>query len=267
MFYDFNIPYPSSLERADQERLENILARISSFQKATIALNQTITNSLKITQPLQPISPEQFTNIQQLTRVTLIVDDLKANYQLSSSNTCNSLIDILAVKPSNVDICKHACQSYEVDLISIDLSQRRVLPGYVSSQVAITRGIFFEICYTQGNRDVKKRSTFYSNARRLVETTRGKNLIFSSEALRALEIKRPSDLRMLGLLIGLTEEQVEAAVGYNYVRLLRKGETRKSTINAAISFAPPIGITEGKKRKENDTPDEDQESKKVKKTN
>ncbi|KAL0079827.1 RNase P subunit p30-domain-containing protein [Phycomyces blakesleeanus] len=266
MFYDFNIPHPSSLERADLERLERILARVSSFQKATIALNQTITNNLKITEPLKPISPEKFKNVQQLTRVTLIIEDSKTNYQLSSSNSCNSLIDILAVKPTHVDICKHACQSYEVDLISIDLSQRKVLPGYVSAQVAITRGIFFEICYTQGNRDVKKRSTFYSNAKRLVETTRGKNLIISSEALRALEIKRPSDLRVLGLLIGMTEDQIEAAVSYNYVRLLRKGETRKNTINAAIAFTPSITITDGKKRKEDESSNEEPKTKKTKKS-
>lgn len=43
----------------------------------------------------------------------------------------------------------------------------------------------------------EKRSMFFQNVKRLVEVTRGDNLIFSSEALHALDIRRPSDMRML----------------------------------------------------------------------
>lgn len=151
--------------------------------------------------------------MQQLTRATLLIEDPKKNYQLSTSSAY-PLIDILAVRPTNMDICKHACQTLEVDLISLDLSSSRVLPGFVSAQVATERGIFFEICYTQslrgkytcreilGNLTLvvfigDKKFIFFNNVKRLVEVTRGHNLIFSSEALRALEIKRPSDLRIL----------------------------------------------------------------------
>jgi ribonuclease P/MRP protein subunit RPP1 len=124
-------------------------------------------------------------------------------------------IDIVAVRPTNMDICKHACQTLEVDVISLDLAKSRVIPGFVPAQVAVNRGIFFEICYTQSLRgkiryvchkhtfnlvliiDPQKRFLFYNNVKRLVEVTRGQNLIFTSEALKALEIKRPTDLRIL----------------------------------------------------------------------
>jgi ribonuclease P/MRP protein subunit RPP1 len=70
-------------------------------------------------------------------------------------------IDILAVRPTTTDVCKHACQTLEVDMISLDLAKSKVTPGFVSAQVAVTRGIFFEICYSQ--------------------SFRGKNMVYCSE--------------------------------------------------------------------------------------
>lgn len=106
-------------------------------------------------------------------------------------------IDILAVRPTTMDVCKHACQTLEVDIISLDLATQKVVPSFVAAQVAVNRGIFFEICYSQSFRDPSRKFTFYSMVQRLVDVTRGHNLIFSSEAIRALEIRRPADLKIL----------------------------------------------------------------------
>ncbi|KAI8379191.1 RNase P subunit p30-domain-containing protein [Radiomyces spectabilis] len=248
MLYDFNIPYPTQPERADFDRLESILGRISSIEKGTIALNKTIRESLspKITR-IEPIAPEKFKNLQQLTRITVVAEDTKRNYQLTGSF---SQIDILAVQPINIDVCKHACQTYDVDLITLDFSYRWISPGYVAAQVAVNRGVFFEICYSQITRmDEKKRAVFFGNFRRLVEVTRGQNIILSSEAIKALDIRRPSELRMLCILCGMTQAQVEASLGYNYLRLLKKAETRKYTYCAAVRVD---AIPESNKRKDDE---------------
>ncbi|KAL9557713.1 hypothetical protein MBANPS3_001260 [Mucor bainieri] len=173
--------------------------------------------------------------MQQLTRVTLMVEDVKHNYQLAASSAYPN-IDILAVRPTNFDICKHACQTYEVDLISLDLAKSRALPGFVAAQVAVNRGIFFEVCYSQSFRDPNKRFMFFNNVKRLVEVTRGHNLIFSSEAMRALDVRRPADLRILGSMFGMTHDQIEATVTVNYPRLLKRAETRRLTYNATIAL-------------------------------
>ncbi|OAD01263.1 hypothetical protein MUCCIDRAFT_156754 [Mucor lusitanicus CBS 277.49] len=173
--------------------------------------------------------------MQQLTRVTLMVEDVKQNYQLAASSAYPG-IDILAVRPTNFDVCKHACQTYEVDLISLDLAKSKALPGFVAAQVAVNRGIFFEVCYSQSFRDPNKRFLFFNNVKRLVEVTRGHNLIFSSEAMRALDIRRPADLRILGSMFGMTHDQIEATVTVNYPRLLKRAETRRLTYNATIAF-------------------------------
>lgn len=110
-------------------------------------------------------------------------------------------------------MCKHACQNLEIDVISLDLANTKTAPNFAAAQVAVSRGIFFEICYAQSFKsktkkkkrkqatkidlDPGKKAAFFSNVKRLVDVTRGHNLFFSSEALRALEIRKPADLRIL----------------------------------------------------------------------
>ncbi|GAN02587.1 ribonuclease P complex subunit Pop2 [Mucor ambiguus] len=237
MIYDFNIPYPNKSDATELQRIEKILARLDSCieSRSTIALNLTVEGNLADVKSIDPVASQKFTTMQQLTRVTLIVEDVKQNYQLAASSAYPN-IDILAVRPTNFDICKHACQTYEVDLISLDLAKSRALPGFVAAQVAVNRGIFFEVCYSQSFRDPSKRFLFFNNVKRLVEVTRGHNLIFSSEAMRALDIRRPADLRILGSMFGMTHDQIEATVTVNYPRLLKRAETRRLTYNATIAF-------------------------------
>ncbi|KAI8880484.1 PHP domain-like protein [Backusella circina FSU 941] len=234
MFYDLNIPYPNTPDKADFSRIEKIFDRIESIQrKATIALNLNVFGGLKDIKKIPAILPDKYKEFQQLTRVTLTIENAKSNYQVSSSTPYPS-IDILAVRPTTVDVCKHACQTLEIDLISIDLAESRTAPNYVSAQVAVNRGIFFEICYSQSFRVPDKKAAFFSAVKRLVDVTRGHNLIFSSEAIRALDIRRPADLKILGSMFGMTQSQIEASMSGNYVRLLKKAETRRATYNAVV---------------------------------
>ncbi|KAI9485238.1 MAG: RNase P subunit p30-domain-containing protein [Benjaminiella poitrasii] len=267
MFYDFNIPYPNNNDSVELERIEKILSRINSItNKAIVALNLTLRGNLANVEPLNPIEPKKYPNIRQLTRATLLIEDTKQNYQLSSSSAYPK-IDILAVRPTNLDICKHACQTLEVDLISLDLTTTRVLPNFATAQVAVNRGVFFEICYSQSFRDPNKKSLFFNNVKRLVEVTRGHNLIFSSEAIRALEIRRTADLRILASTYGMTHDQIEAAISVNYPRLLKKAETRRLTYNATISFDQTQLFRESDnanlKRKNTNNNEQQQQSKKA----
>ncbi|CEP19025.1 hypothetical protein [Parasitella parasitica] len=248
MIYDFNIPYPNNSDATELQRIEKILDRLDSFKNnSVVALNLSMEGNLADVKPIAPVAPQKFIHMQQLTRVTLLIEDSKKNYQLAASSAYPK-IDILAVRPTNFDICKHACQTLEVDLISLDLAKTKALPGFVAAQVAVNRGIFFEICYSQSFRDPNKRFLFFNNVKRLVEVTRGHNLIFSSEAMRALDIRRPADLRILGAMFGMTHDQVETTVTVNYSKLLKRSETRKLTYNATIAldksqlFAEPLAL-------------------------
>ncbi|ORY94374.1 RNase P subunit p30-domain-containing protein [Syncephalastrum racemosum] len=269
MYYDLNIPYPREPEREDLDRLNAILERVQSIQRATIALNLTINEPFtrQSVEPLQSIRTSTYKDIKQLRRVTVFVQDAKKNLQLVYTNPAHPHVDILAVRPANADICRHACQTYDIDLISLDCTNKFQIPNHASFGVAKSRGIFFEICYGQiwrphTDKEGFRETNFFGNVKRLVETSRGENLIFSSEALKALDIRRPSDLKMLGIMFGLTERQVEAATSYNYRRLLNKAETRRATVLGAVRF-DPIAADESNNRKRKT--EEEEKSEKTKK--
>ncbi|GAA5816572.1 hypothetical protein MFLAVUS_010102 [Mucor flavus] len=265
MFYDFNIPYPNTCDATELERIEKILSRIQSFDShSIIALNLSVEDKLVNARPIPPIKPDNFKTMRQLTRVTLLIEDPKRNYQLAASSSYPN-IDILAVRPTTIEVCKHACQTLEVDMISLDLAKTKVSPGFVSAQVAVNRGVFFEICYSQSFRDPARKFAFFNAVKRLVEVTRGHNLIFSSEAIRALEIRRPSDIRMLGSMFGMTQDQMEESLSVNYPRLLKKAETRRMTYNAVIGIdIEPIVETQ-LKRKELESSSSKNDNKRAKK--
>ncbi|ORX62469.1 PHP domain-like protein [Hesseltinella vesiculosa] len=266
MLFDFNLPYHQDQDQQEQKRLEGVLERIYSIDpRATVAWNLLV-KDIRATKVIAPVAADRFgKTITQLTRVTVQVVDSKGNYQLLSANPLNQQIDLLAAQPTNIEVCRHACLAYEVDIISLDLSQpNAALPGYSSAQVAIQRGIFFEICYTQAISERQQRVAFFANVTRLVDQTRGHNLILSSGALRALHIKRPADLCMLGKLFGMSDDQARAAARYNYERVLKKAETRKSTLVAAIQIEsmPPESDL---KRKQPASPAPESKSQKKKK--
>jgi len=59
-----------------------------------------------------------------------------------------SSYDILAVQPTNEKTFQAACGTFEVDIISLDLSAR--LPFNLKLPtvgLAVDRGIYFELCY------------------------------------------------------------------------------------------------------------------------
>ncbi|CDH51528.1 ribonuclease p subunit rpp30 [Lichtheimia corymbifera JMRC:FSU:9682] len=262
MYFDFNIPYN------ERTQVENILARIQSSQNATIALSITSNEPLTTNsaQPIEPIATDRFPNIKQLKRVTIQVTDPKQNYQLVSSNIANKNVDILAVRPMTLDATKHACQTYDADIISLDFHAKHVVPNHATAQLAIQRGMFFEVCYAPAFRSAHHRNTFFSNVKRLIEVTRGDNIIFSSDALQALELRSANDMKMFGQLLGMSHTQVEAAVSQNCQRLLLKAETRQSTLNAVIrmDFIVPEPENQSSKRKADQNESEPNQKKKKK---
>lgn len=74
---------------------------------------------------------------------------------------------------------------------------------------AIARGIKIELCYSQGilSTDPAAKRNLISNATQLIRVTRGRGLIFSSEAKTVLGIRAPSDVVNLASVWGLGSER------------------------------------------------------------
>ncbi|CAG8438684.1 3550_t:CDS:2 [Funneliformis caledonium] len=221
MFYDLNLPYPTQPDMAYQQT--EFRKRISPIRK------------LEIDNLPSGLPPK----IEQLTRVTVVIEDASQNYGLTSANSATSSYDIVAVQPTSEKIFQNACGTYEIDIISLEMGSR--LPFYIKHGpvgLAIERGIYFEICYAPAIRDAASRRHLITNAQNLVRVTRGKNIIITSEAQRAMELRGPYDIVNLGTIMGINQAMAKECISTNCRAVVMHATTRRNTHRAVISFEP-----------------------------
>ncbi|KAM3312349.1 hypothetical protein ACQJBY_032350 [Aegilops geniculata] len=168
---------------------------------------------------------------RQYTRITLSLDSAAAAASALAPSAARLLrtYDIVAARPLTQAALDHLCQSAtEIDAISIDFSHK--LPFRLKLpmiKLALQRGIHFEIAYSPLIDDVNSRRQVLAEAKLLVDWTKGKNLIISSAAHNANEIRGPYDvINLCAFLLGLSMEQAKAAMSVN-CRLLISKATRK----------------------------------------
>ncbi|KAG9304642.1 hypothetical protein G9A89_020206 [Geosiphon pyriformis] len=255
MFYDLNLPYPNlSSGTGHNLELRKSIDLLIKFGYQVVAFNHILTGkkSAKITNPIQKIetheapsstaTPSRFQekpSIQQMTRLTIIIDDPSQNYNLTASNQTLSTYDLLAVQPMNEKLFQAACSTYEIDIISLDMGTR--LPFFLKHSTvgsAIDRGIYFEICYASAIRDSTSRRQLISNAQNLFRVTRGKNIIISGGAQKAMELRGPYDIVNLGTIMGMNQAVAKDCISTNCRAVLYHAFTRRDTHKAVISSVP-----------------------------
>ena len=204
----------------------------------TVALDFAIIGKVPIDIPNQIPTPLQFTTPQSLhilRRCTLHLSDPSQNHRLQS---LNSTYDILAIRPNNEKSLQQACQTLECDLISLDLSSR--FSFYFKHKTlanALQRGVKFEICYSPGilNSDGgASRRNLISNATQLIRATRGRGIVISSEAKRALACRGPADLVNLAVLWGLGQEKGMEAVGKEARNVVVQAEMKRRSFRGVV---------------------------------
>lgn len=79
---------------------------------------------------------------------------------------------------------------------------------------AVTRGVRFEICYTQAllAREPRARANFIANVTSLVRATRGRGILISSEAPSPLALRAPADVINLLGVWGLANDKAMEAL-------------------------------------------------------
>ncbi|XP_020571719.1 ribonuclease P protein subunit drpp30 [Phalaenopsis equestris] len=166
---------------------------------------------------------------RQYTRITISVDSAAAASALNIGNRLLRTYDLVATRPLNQMAFDQACSASEVDIISLDFSQKlpfRLKLGMV--QAAIKRGVHFEISYSHIIAGGHARRQILSEAKRLGEWTRGKNLIISGSATRFDEVRGPRDVANLSTtLLGLTMERAKAAISKNCRSLVANSLRKK----------------------------------------
>ena len=103
--------------------------------------------------------------------------------------------------------------------------------------LAIQRGVKFEICYasailaTDGG---ASRRNLISNATQLIRATRGKGIIISSEAQKALACRGPWDIINLAAVWGLGQERGVEAVGREARNVVVQAEMKRRSFKGVI---------------------------------
>ncbi|KAJ5407968.1 RNase P subunit p30 [Penicillium cosmopolitanum] len=207
MFFDLNVPY--SPDDSDVPHTLNFLAELGY---TTVALSQTINGKLpaSISPPSLPPNPPK--SLQLLTRLNLTLSDPAQNQRLAN---LTQAYDLVALRPTNEKALLNACTNLECDVISLDLSVR--LPYHFKFKMlsaAISRGVRLEICYGPGitGSGLDARRNLIGNATALIRATRGRGIIVSSEAQRALSLRAPWDVINLACIWGLSQERGKEAI-------------------------------------------------------
>ena len=102
---------------------------------------------------------------------------------------------------------------------------------------ALQRGIRFEVCYGPGvlNSDGgASRRNLISNATQLIRVTRGKGIVISSEAKRALACRGPADVVNLAVLWGLGQERGMEAVGKEARSVVVQAEMKRRSFRGVV---------------------------------
>ncbi|KAL8705328.1 MAG: hypothetical protein Q9201_001527, partial [Fulgogasparrea decipioides] len=123
-----------------------------------------------------------------------------------------------------------------IDIISLDCSVR--YPFYFRQKTllaAIERGIRFEICYGVGILgNGEQRRNLISNATQLVRATKGRGVVVSSEAGRALACRGHWDVVNLGQGWGLGRERAVEALGREARAVVLGAEMRKNSFRGVV---------------------------------
>lgn len=176
-------------------------------------------------------------SLHLLRRCTVILQDPSQNHRLAS---LASHYDILALRPTNERALQQACQSLDCDLISLDLSTR--FPFFFKMKTlasALQRGIKIEICYAPGVLATDgggSRRNLISNATQLIRATRGRGIIISSGAQRALACRGPWDVINLAAVWGLGQEKGTEAVGREARSVVVQAEVKRRSFRGVIDF-------------------------------
>ncbi|NXG59564.1 RPP30 protein, partial [Hemiprocne comata] len=218
---------------------------------SAVALNHVIDFKEKKQEIVKPVSSSELLpslpivqgtskRIKVFTRLTLVVSDPSHCNLLRSTSANIRLYDIIAVFPKTEKLFHIACTTLDVDLVCINVTEK--LPFYFRRppvNMAIDRGIYFELLYTPAIKDSTMRRYTISNAINLMQICKGKVSSQSeSELINAVQIL------LEGLLFGLSESEAKAAVSTNCRATILHGETRKSACGVVYTVKKPRKVEE-----------------------
>ncbi|XP_013878777.1 ribonuclease P protein subunit p30 isoform X2 [Austrofundulus limnaeus] len=202
VFMDLNLVFS-----ADRSHLQSMIETAAHLGFSTVAVNYVFEPSTKKKQEIPspvpiseligqlPVVQGRSRPIRVLNRLTVVISDVSHFRPTAPEYRC---FDLLAVQPTTEKLFHAACMLYDIDIICITVTEK--LPFFFKRAPiygAIDRGLVFEISYAAAIRDSTMRRYTIANALCLMESCKGKNVILSSAAVKALELRGPYDITNL----------------------------------------------------------------------
>ncbi|KAL9937869.1 hypothetical protein V8E36_003414 [Tilletia maclaganii] len=251
------VPFPE----LDPRIRSSALKRGSSGKgKEKASVSQTFSDKLAIDPALLDpgATKPQSLRITQLHRLTIPLDDSSSSSApgqghglVASAGPALQSYDILAVAPTTESAFSLACLSlaelkpFGIDIISLDLGSQPRLPFWVKRSLvkaALQLGVVFEIAYSgalpvpsstgstsssSGTSDVVRRNLI-SSTRSLLLLTKGTNVILSSGARDAMQLRAPMDvINLFGAILGMGEGAARRAISAAPEAVIRRARARK----------------------------------------
>ncbi|XP_061562201.1 ribonuclease P protein subunit p30 isoform X2 [Phycodurus eques] len=258
VFMDLNLTFSP-----DKNNMEQLIDTAAHLGFSTVAVNYTFEPATKKKQAIPapkpideliaqlPIVQGRSRPIRVLNRLTLVMSELS---HFRPNPTEYAGYDLLAVQPTTEKLFHAACTQLDVDVISVSVTEK--LPFFFKRapvNVAVARGLVFEVSYASAIRDATMRRYTIANAVSLMQACKGKNVLLSSAAAKPLELRGPYDIINLCSLIGLSDLDAKRSVSCVCRSLLLHAETRKTASGAIFTqkscSASPRGAGEGSARR------------------
>ena len=227
IYYDLNVPQ----ELASTAYLK----RLEQLGWGAVAINYTFTG--KAPKELCPYVKNPAVGLKQCTRLTFVLDDPQQNFVLGASESIRSY-DILAVRPTTERTFQIACQSLEVDIISLDLSEKlpfNIKHGLVRE--AVGRGIVFEISYgaSVSNTGSKRRAALSAVMHLVRVMGKAKGLIVSSGRVSGEgSLRAPHCARNWVEMVGVKPDSSLTLTVDNAIRIIRHAGDRKWSVGGSV---------------------------------
>ncbi|RXM34995.1 Ribonuclease P protein subunit p30 [Acipenser ruthenus] len=170
LFGDLNI-----VNTTDKRKLKNVIETAAHLGYSTVAINHVVN--------LQEKKQGKSKPIKIITRLTVVVSEASHCNELRTTSPRTRLYDLVAVHPKTEKLFHTACMTLDVDIIEIIMTEKQQFHfRRPPVNVAIDRGIVFELVYSPAIKDSTMRRYTISNSLSLMNIGKGKNIIISSGA-------------------------------------------------------------------------------------
>uniref|UniRef100_A0A1I8P241 Uncharacterized protein n=1 Tax=Stomoxys calcitrans TaxID=35570 RepID=A0A1I8P241_STOCA len=262
-FYDVCIPF-----NKDERVLREICTELVDLGYRTIAIEQVFDHSKKenvkrssdiFPEPvnIEWLKDEYKNKLKILQRLTIIYVDVAVAHAMGNSLNLKKY-NLVAGQPKTDAALTHCCTTFNGDIVTFDAQAGgRIFVNRKAYQVAVKRGVFFEIKYSPLITDSNFRKDMIKIAHNYFVKGKSKSIIISSGATNRFELRGPYDVANLSFIFGLSEDQGKCAIDRFCRQLFLRAESRRlgKTIMFVKSSGPIVFSDSSSESEEDDIAD------------